>query len=350
MWKFNKETDDRNVKITKYEGTNTHIEIPSLINGDPVTAIGNDAFRNQSDLVSVVIPESIIRIGERAFHNCKGLSEITIPDSVLSIGKDAFNGCYGLRKICLSKKITEIETGVFSECLSLTPIDMPQGVTAINFSAFRECKNLMSIQFPDNLQTIMPSAFMGCIKLKTKDIEYLNTEYNWAKFGDIEIILVNDVGDLYCDIDLFVKGEAHYISWAFSGLTFAASMLEFGLIEGIDVGIKNQICANPQDRPLFMEINRKRETGTLYPYGNLTYMPFETRGNEFTYKEKCIQLRDALITNRDYIKSSVIYIDTRDFWKDSEKIAYEYGGMCAAIIKKEKMFDIKKIVITWTSR
>ena len=70
----------------KYTG---EIIIPASIsyNGRTisVTAIGNNAFRNCTELNSVIIPNSIITIEADAFHSCSNLSSLAIPSSVRRI-------------------------------------------------------------------------------------------------------------------------------------------------------------------------------------------------------------------------------------------------------------------------
>ena len=48
------------------------IEIPSSYRKKPVTAIGNRAFFNKSDVTEVKLPGSIKKIGDFAFSNCSG--------------------------------------------------------------------------------------------------------------------------------------------------------------------------------------------------------------------------------------------------------------------------------------
>ncbi len=47
--------------------------IPAELGGCPVTAIGPEAFRGNSDLTVLAIPDSILRIGDSAFSGCTGL-------------------------------------------------------------------------------------------------------------------------------------------------------------------------------------------------------------------------------------------------------------------------------------
>ena len=44
----------------------------------------------------VVIPDGVIEIGEDAFKDCTELTSVVIPESMVRIGKHAFMGCTGL--------------------------------------------------------------------------------------------------------------------------------------------------------------------------------------------------------------------------------------------------------------
>ena len=48
-----------------------------------------------------IIPDSVTEIGESAFENCTNLISVTIPDSVNKIEKKAFKGCKGLKKVTI---------------------------------------------------------------------------------------------------------------------------------------------------------------------------------------------------------------------------------------------------------
>lgn len=91
-------SDDSTIVI----GLNNETEnlvILSNYNGINVTAVGNEAFKNCSNLKSVTLPEAIASIGSYAFHNCKELKSINIPNSIKSIGVSAFLSCSSLEKL-----------------------------------------------------------------------------------------------------------------------------------------------------------------------------------------------------------------------------------------------------------
>lgn len=55
------------------------LNIPSTLDGCPVTLIGGYAFRDCSGLASVTIPDSVTSIGQYAFSGCSGLAAVAIP-------------------------------------------------------------------------------------------------------------------------------------------------------------------------------------------------------------------------------------------------------------------------------
>ena len=81
-----------NASGTKYSGT---IVIPNTITYKgrtmSVTAIGNSAFRNCKDLLSVLIPSSVVRIEGWAFRDCPNLRFLSIPSTVNYIGNYVFS-------------------------------------------------------------------------------------------------------------------------------------------------------------------------------------------------------------------------------------------------------------------
>ena len=100
------------VTITGYDTKAGTVEIPSEIDGMPVTKIGATSFYGCS-LTSVVIPEGVTEIASGAFWSSKNLTEVTLPST-----------------------LTTIESYAFNECPALTKIEIPESLTAIGNSAF----------------------------------------------------------------------------------------------------------------------------------------------------------------------------------------------------------------------
>ena len=131
------------IVISKYNGQDKVVTIPSTINGLPVRAIGAYAFSECTTLTDVKIPEGVTVIRTYAFWFCTNLVSIEIPDSVNKIASCAFSNCSNLVNVNIPASLTTIEGRVFSGCTSLAKIIIPSSVTYINTEAFRNCPNLI---------------------------------------------------------------------------------------------------------------------------------------------------------------------------------------------------------------
>lgn len=185
-----------NAVIIGYEGSETELVIPAVIDRHPVTAIGDyafDCYMKDSTITSVVIPAGITSIGNNAFSSCTtlnkvtipsgvttigasaflgcdGLTEIEIPDSVTSIGKGAFCQSDNLKKVKLGNGLTKLEAGLFVYCPALESIEIPDSVTEIGSGVFCACTSLKNIKLPSGLTTIGGSAFAACESLQSLSI------------------------------------------------------------------------------------------------------------------------------------------------------------------------------------
>ena len=86
--------------ITGYSGSEKVVNIPSNIGGVYVKAIGENAFKNNTDIETVIIPEGVNSIEDFAFYKCTGLKYISIPESVTSVSEDGFYRCGALNITC----------------------------------------------------------------------------------------------------------------------------------------------------------------------------------------------------------------------------------------------------------
>lgn len=185
-------TDVDEITITKYIGSGTSVEIPASIDGYPVTAIGDDAFKGNQKLISVSFPDGLVYIGRSVFQGCTKLEAAELPDSVETIGNDTFNGCVKLASFHFPKSWRNTVNwgagNIFRDCEKLTEITIPAGaeripdyafdgmtqlkkvtipstVKTIGSKAFRNCDSLKSIKLPDAVETIGEYAFSDCDKL-----------------------------------------------------------------------------------------------------------------------------------------------------------------------------------------
>ncbi len=130
-----------------------HFEIPSIINGYPVTTISNSAF-----------------------VRCK-ITGVTIPSTVSYIGNGAFSGCYNLTKVNITDVAAWCNSGISSYCFAyLDGVDLyvnnqparhlviPEGVEVIARRAFSYFENIEMVTFPASINCIRDQSFNGNLK------------------------------------------------------------------------------------------------------------------------------------------------------------------------------------------
>lgn len=101
---------DSGIRIDKYIGSASSVNIPARINNLSVTSIEYEAFSSCSSLSSIGIPNSVTKIGSWAFNKCSSLKSIVIPDSVTSIGYQAFYKCSSLKSIYFPKNLVNADS------------------------------------------------------------------------------------------------------------------------------------------------------------------------------------------------------------------------------------------------
>ena len=112
-----------------------------------VVAIGNQAFKDCSNLKTVTIPNTVTSIGASAFLNCTSLTSITIPEGITVIDNYTFKNCTSLSSVTIPNSVTTIGSYAFDSCEILSEIVLPSSITKIDAQAFQTCKNLANIQF-----------------------------------------------------------------------------------------------------------------------------------------------------------------------------------------------------------
>ena len=178
IWSYEKR-EDGTLRITRYKGMRTEIDVPEKIGNRIVTEIADKAFspmalrlkRGQAALrksiTQITLPETIQVIGESAFEGCLAITAINIPDSVTAIGARAFLNCSSIDTIKLPEGLTEIGTYTFAYCQCLRNVTIPKTVEVIHRRAFQECSALEAVVILEGVIEIEQLAFLGCTSLKT---------------------------------------------------------------------------------------------------------------------------------------------------------------------------------------
>ena len=113
---------DEGYVVIGYEDGISSLVIPESIDGVPVVAIGERAFRDCSTLKGdVVLPKSIVAIEKEAFMNADGLNgRIYFPQSLKVISDRAFYGCQSLQgDLIIPDSVETIGDEAFSYCVEI---------------------------------------------------------------------------------------------------------------------------------------------------------------------------------------------------------------------------------------
>lgn len=205
--------------------TDSDIIIPDKSpEGYLVTAIGEVAFAQCYDIMSIAIPKGLTEIGEAAFAYCgpeniyitdlaawckisgianlmgwgstnkklylnkELITDLIIPDTVTTIGEFAFGFCSSLKSVKIHVGVTSIGVQAFYQCVGLTEIDIPNGVAEIGEYAFYGCYNIESVTIPESVKRIGRRAFEECGGLKNIHISDLET---WLKISGLGNLMLN---------------------------------------------------------------------------------------------------------------------------------------------------------------
>ena len=192
---------------SSYHATTTNLT--SLTLGSGLEYIGNNAFRNNTNLTSITINAETpptLNTNTNAFdntNNCpiyvpaesvdtykaawtkyadriqampqdntlfnsivdRSVTSINIPNNVTSIGNYAFQSCASLTNVTIPSSVTSIGKYAFNGCTSLTSATIGNGVTSIGNAAFQSCNRLTSIIIPSSVTSIGDYAFLNCTSL-----------------------------------------------------------------------------------------------------------------------------------------------------------------------------------------
>ena len=229
---YNLNSETKTAEVTGYnaEKYSEAVVIPeSVLSKDvtySVTSIGENAFKNRSELTSLTIPSSVTSIGKYAFQFCDNLTSINIsdleawckitfhsspespyhlflndqeitdlviPNSVTSIGKGTFKNCTSLTSVNFPNSVTTIGDGAFMYCTGLTSLTIPNSVTSIGHESFENCSGLTSVTIGNGVTTIGGETFKDCKNLTSVIIGSSITTIGGRSFGNCEKLT-----DVYC--------------------------------------------------------------------------------------------------------------------------------------------------------
>lgn len=197
---FTYTSDGLAVTVTGYTGSNPDMIVPDTIDDLPVTAIAAEAFKGNTFISTVTLPDSIQTIGINAFTECSALTDIDLSNTQVTVLNRYFYNCTSLKSLKLPAAVTYIPYDMCRSCSHLEAIDLSQtSITRISTSAFEGCISLSSVIFPDTLTSIGNRAFYGCTALKTLTVSDKVTTISDSAFEKTGITSVTTPAGSYAE-------------------------------------------------------------------------------------------------------------------------------------------------------
>ena len=176
---------------------------------DNLTEVGDWAFCDCTNLLTIQIPNSVTRIGTGAFFHCEALEEVTLSNRLTELGDSAFFGCFKLKSFkgkyatkdgrCL---IVNGELRHFAQN-GITEYTIPSEATVIGFEVFYSCTKLKSVHIHSKVTQIKDFAFYYCEGLKSVYCDAVNP----PKLGE-SVFSNNDGGEVAIGCKIYVPSAS----------------------------------------------------------------------------------------------------------------------------------------------
>ena len=181
--------------LVEYLGNDTVPTLPADYKGENYV-INTDAFKGNTTITNIVIPNSVTSIGSYAFYNCTGLTNVVIGNGVTSIGDYTFYGCTGLISVTTGTGVKNIRSKAFAKCSNLTDVYcLATSVPVAKSDAFNE-------SYPEYMTLHVPAEAIDSYKATAP----------WSSFGTI-VTLDGDVTETpKCTTPtvLYSDGKLHF--------------------------------------------------------------------------------------------------------------------------------------------
>jgi len=158
--------EDGGCAVTRYIGRLNSVNMPSTIDGAPVTRIGEGAFSGCDFVTDIMLPEDVADIGANAFAGCAALTRVNIPGGVTALADGLFMNCASLESFSMPDQVTSIGDRAFKGCTALERFTVNNSLKRIGSEAFSSCGRLQYLFFSDKLESIGANALAGCDSLK----------------------------------------------------------------------------------------------------------------------------------------------------------------------------------------
>ncbi len=197
--------------ITAWSGNNEELNIPSVLDGCKVKAIGSGAFILKT-LTALTIPDGVESIGESAFEQAKFAGRVYIPASVSNIEYSSFSTMEGVTGFSVASDNPGYtsQDGVLYNKSKTTLMAYPLGagntvflipatVTKLATYAFTGCTDLQAVYVPSPAISASLYTFNGCtLTVYGKSGTSLNTQItNRSILGNLTFSSMDSYGDTW---------------------------------------------------------------------------------------------------------------------------------------------------------
>ena len=259
--------------VSGLTGNDITVEIPSEVNGIAVKEIGKDVFKDNKNIVGLVIPDSVTALGLRMCSGCTALREVQLPSGLTVIPAEAFDGCSSLQTINFPDTLRQISSDAFcgtalteftapdsltnifgyafKDCAALATVEL-NNVRKLGEGAFQNCTALQSIVLPDNVTELSGYIFDGCTSLAEIDMPdnddpisvpftllygtaYYNDSSNWENnvlYADGYLITVNKEFSSLTEYTV-KEGTVVIADNAFSRVDYSSKLAKMTLPDGL---------------------------------------------------------------------------------------------------------------------
>ena len=127
------------------DDANIIMDIPEEINGMKVVAVSDNAFKDNTSLECISLPEETTSIGTSSFSGCTALHSVFLNEKLTSVGDEAFSGCGELKEIEVPYSVNEIGDNAFSDINDIS-IKAVEGSAASQYAANNTNTSLETVE------------------------------------------------------------------------------------------------------------------------------------------------------------------------------------------------------------
>ena len=136
-------------------------------------------------ITEIVIERGVTNIGNVAFYDCKNVVSVSLPDTLDTIGSLAFYGCESLVITEIPSNVAKVMSSAFAGCKSIENITIKGNLDWTLYNTFRNCTSLKSVTIAGKSSTIYGSAFSGCTSLECINVSLDTDNYGYCSENGI---------------------------------------------------------------------------------------------------------------------------------------------------------------------